>query len=297
LREAIRTGETTLAVKKRLGGGYPFVGVDAATIVVDAYTALGDYASAERYVDRLFEGVKHMALVQQMMTASLFVVARSYWLNGRLDQVRQLYAQMCAAENPRELPMDAGLRARLRGMLAMSEDRCADAERALRQAVAIEDQEHFSTLFGSSRVLLAYLYATRDRPDEALAELTPILAESEQRGMLGFIVLNGAIAIPVLRLAVERGVHSIFAAHLLDVLGVSIEPRPVRVPQTGEILTPREIEILRLIAAGASNRAIAEQLVIGEGTVKSHIHHIFRKLDVSSRTEAAARARDLRLIL
>jgi len=54
--------------------------------------------------------------------------------------------------------------------------------------------------------------------------------------------------------------------------------------------------VLRLIVAGASNRAIAEQLIITERTVKAHVSHILRKLDVSSRTQAAARARDLRLV-
>ena len=86
------------------------------------------------------------------------------------------------------------------------------------------------------------------------------------------------------------------AAHMLDILGVSGEPRPIYVPETGETLTAREVEILRLIATGVGNREIAQQLVIGEGTVKSHVHHILHKLGVTSRTEAAARARDLRLV-
>lgn len=296
LEEAIRAGQATLAVKERLGGGYPFVGVDAATIVVDSYTARGDYAAAECYVGRLFEGVKHVALVEQMKVASLFVVARSYWLQGRLEQVRDLYAQICAAEHPGELPMDAGFRARLQGMLAMSGGRYVEAERALRQAVSIEDHEHFSTLFGSSRVLLAHFYVARGRADEALTVLAPILAESEQRGMRSFIMLNGAAAVPALRLAVERGIHADYAAHLLNLLGVGGEPRPVFVAETGETLTPREVEILRRIAAGASNRVIAEQLVIDEGTVKSHVHHILRKLNAASRTAAAARARELHLV-
>ncbi len=68
------------------------------------------------------------------------------------------------------------------------------------------------------------------------------------------------------------------------------------VPETGETLTSREVKVLRLIAAGASNRDIAEQLVISERTVKSHITHILDKMGVSSRTQAAARARELRLI-
>jgi ATP/maltotriose-dependent transcriptional regulator MalT len=53
-------------------------------------------------------------------------------------------------------------------------------------------------------------------------------------------------------------------------------------------LTTRELEVLRLVAAGASNRAIASSLVISEHTVARHLQNIFRKLDVSSRTAASA---------
>lgn len=67
-------------------------------------------------------------------------------------------------------------------------------------------------------------------------------------------------------------------------------------PETSETLTSREVEVLRLIVAGASNQAIAEQLVISERTVKPHTTHILGKLGVSSRTQAAARARELRLV-
>jgi two-component system, NarL family, nitrate/nitrite response regulator NarL len=56
----------------------------------------------------------------------------------------------------------------------------------------------------------------------------------------------------------------------------------------GQELTPRELEILGLIAEGMSNRQIAEELVIEVGTVKNHVHNILQKLDVSSREDAAA---------
>ncbi len=67
------------------------------------------------------------------------------------------------------------------------------------------------------------------------------------------------------------------------------------VAPTGEILSPREVEVLRLIAAGASNAAIAAQLVLSIHTVKTHVARILAKLDVASRTEAASRARELGL--
>ena len=55
-------------------------------------------------------------------------------------------------------------------------------------------------------------------------------------------------------------------------------------------LSPRELEILRLIARGGSNKSIAADLYIGESTVKTHIIHIFNKLDVNDRTEAVTEA-------
>lgn len=63
-----------------------------------------------------------------------------------------------------------------------------------------------------------------------------------------------------------------------------------------EPLTDREREVLRLIAAGHSNAEIAKALVIALSTVKTHTNTIFGKLGVASRTQAVARARDLRLI-
>ncbi|MBC3763059.1 response regulator transcription factor [Quadrisphaera oryzae] len=64
----------------------------------------------------------------------------------------------------------------------------------------------------------------------------------------------------------------------------------VRAPQTS--LTPREVEVLALVADGRSNGDIAAELSISEPTVKSHLVHVFTKLDVTSRTAAVARARD-----
>jgi LuxR family transcriptional regulator, maltose regulon positive regulatory protein len=63
-----------------------------------------------------------------------------------------------------------------------------------------------------------------------------------------------------------------------------------------EPLTGREREVLVLIAAGKSNRRIAQELFVGLGTVKTHLRNLYRKLDVQSRTQAVARARELNLL-
>jgi LuxR family maltose regulon positive regulatory protein len=63
-----------------------------------------------------------------------------------------------------------------------------------------------------------------------------------------------------------------------------------------EPLTDRELEVLRLLAAGRRNRDIAQELVVTLETVKKHTSHIFDKLGAANRTEAAAHARRLGLI-
>ncbi|MDQ2903989.1 MAG: response regulator transcription factor [Ktedonobacteraceae bacterium] len=61
-------------------------------------------------------------------------------------------------------------------------------------------------------------------------------------------------------------------------------------------LSTREIEVLKLLAAGASNRDIAERLVLAEGTVKNHVSNILSKLHAENRTQAANMARERKLI-
>jgi DNA-binding NarL/FixJ family response regulator len=63
-----------------------------------------------------------------------------------------------------------------------------------------------------------------------------------------------------------------------------------------EPLSERELEILRLIARGASNKEVAEQLFIAEGTVKNHMTNILGKLSVRDRMQAVLKARDLGLV-
>jgi len=63
-----------------------------------------------------------------------------------------------------------------------------------------------------------------------------------------------------------------------------------------EELSSREVEVLKLLAAGASNREIAERLTLAEGTVKNHVSNILSKLHAENRTQAANLARERKLI-
>ena len=67
---------------------------------------------------------------------------------------------------------------------------------------------------------------------------------------------------------------------------------PYPEPNTGS-LSERELEVLQWLASGAPNREIGRRLYIAESTVKRHVYHIFGKLNVHNRTQAALQARKL----
>ncbi|HWQ82912.1 MAG TPA: LuxR C-terminal-related transcriptional regulator, partial [Anaerolineales bacterium] len=100
--------------------------------------------------------------------------------------------------------------------------------------------------------------------------------------------------------AARRGIFKEYIERILAAIGMpkafELERGVAAQTPYGESLSERELDVLRLIAQGYTNQEIAKQLVITVGTVKSHINHIFGKLDAHNRTEAVARARGLGLI-
>jgi LuxR family maltose regulon positive regulatory protein len=117
---------------------------------------------------------------------------------------------------------------------------------------------------------------------------------------------QGATLTQLLIETAQRGISTEYIGRILAALGTSASAdgrrkgeagRTTQPPdlEYGEHFSQRELEVLRLIARGASNQEIAKQLVITVGTVKSHINHILGKLSAHNRTEAVAKARGLGL--
>ena len=111
------------------------------------------------------------------------------------------------------------------------------------------------------------------------------LVNAIDRTLKGESPLNQELAAQLLRrLADKRGEEE------------QLPPQPQRRGDLGEKLTPRETEVLGLLARGQSNRQIAQTLTISRSTVKVHVERVIRKLEVSDRTQAAVRAIELGLL-
>jgi LuxR family maltose regulon positive regulatory protein len=246
----------------------------------------------------LFLGVDQTNQPPPDLPIYLFYAGRVRWLQGRLQEAREIYARICALieeSSLQEAPEIRNCRIWMGSLLEMAEGHYGEAERVLRQPELLAQKDRGSTVHGSTRLMLARLYWQENRPQEALAELEPVLAYHERLGIPFTILLEGQSIVPLLRLAVKQGLYKRYAVYLLEVLGTEEGPWPVELPGSGATLTPREVEVLGLVVAGHSNRAIAEDLVISEWTVKSHLTKIYRKLEVASRTQAIGRARELGL--
>jgi LuxR family maltose regulon positive regulatory protein len=144
--------------------------------------------------------------------------------------------------------------------------------------------------------LQAHAFQVKGNVDEALSALKRALSLAEPEGYVRTFVDEGEPMARLLRRALTQGISPEYTGKLLGALGESAHPAPPAAQALVEPLTERELEVLRLIAAGLSNAEIARELVIAVSTVKTHINRIYGKLDAKSRTQAVAKAQTLNLV-
>jgi DNA-binding CsgD family transcriptional regulator len=245
------------------------------------------------------------AFTRSVAISFQFHYARGQWLLGNLAEVRRVYDLILAKTEGHRFQYIGIMKLLLAGLIALSEERLSAAERDWQTAAQLQDQTRFTLIYSDAHLLLAALDLRMNRPDAAIQRLTPRLDEYAAEGVPGIVIWHGAVLVPVLRLAVAQGIQAEFATRVLAGMGIILDaPAPsiparaggVRVPETGDLLTLREIEVLRLMAQGASNAAIAARLVLSIHTVKKHVASILAKLNVSSRAAAAVRARELQVL-
>ncbi|HYF95317.1 MAG TPA: LuxR C-terminal-related transcriptional regulator [Symbiobacteriaceae bacterium] len=248
--------------------------------------ARGDFAASQRSLDA---AVALMSRNQLGLGAALALLACAVqWhlvLGGAPGEVEE--------QLPGVDPSAAFLNEQeqiIRARLLLAQGRAPEARALLsRQAATARAGGRFGNWLAASVLELHAADAAGDRA-AALDLLAHALTAAEPEGYARIFLDEGP---PMVRLLEACG-HS-YASRLL---GGAPSPPPARAVEQrlAEPLTDREREVLRLIAGGLTNPEIGARLYISEATVKRHVYNIFGKLEVTHRTQAVMRARELGLL-
>jgi ATP/maltotriose-dependent transcriptional regulator MalT len=250
------------------GGSHPLASLGRASVIFDRgdFTAAADLA--ERHLRRL--PVKN----RTERAAALELMVRACLAEGRTDEATQAAAELQAIASEAgtgPLRASASLAA---GLVAARLSDPKSARKHLEDAVDLFTESGAPFETGRARAELARVMGALGRPEAA--------AEEARRAIEDLTPLGAGLEI--------ARAHAV-----LDALTTSPAPAsPEANDRKG--LTPREVEILRLISTGLNNQAIAERLFISEHTVHRHVANTLTKLNASSRSAAVAQAGRLGLL-
>jgi DNA-binding CsgD family transcriptional regulator len=250
------------------GGSHPLASLGRASVMFDR----GDFKSgadlAERHLRRL--PVKN----RTERAAALELMVRACVEQGRPQEAAQAVAELHAiAAEAGTGPLRA-LASLASGLVAARSGDPMTARKHLEDAVDLFQESGAPFETGRARVELAGVMRALGRPEAAVDEARRAIADLEPLGASFELARAHAVLEPLTAEPVGA------SAAVGDRQG----------------LTPREIEILRLISTGLNNQAIAERLFISQHTVHRHVANTLTKLNVSSRSAAVAHAGRLGLL-
>jgi LuxR family maltose regulon positive regulatory protein len=250
------------------------------------YQAQGDVQAVQEILDQAAQVVRKHHLPRLWGPEQVQIALAQEDLPRAIHWMEQVQGEYGAAIHYPALPLE---RAKL--ALALGDKAAAAAILAERYQAAAPAGVRYAQI--EIRILQA-LAASDD--EGALEYLAEALTMAQHEGYVRTFVDQGQALVPLLRRAAHRGIAPGYVARLLTAMAEGVGAPPSLAQPLIEPLTEREIEVLRLLAAGKSNRAIAAELVLSVGTVKAHNSNIYGKLGVRSRTQAVARSLELGLL-
>lgn len=269
---------------------------DALERVADASRALGHLGSTEGILTRAAAELGRSSELDRVLISEVFdgrLIPLTIWAGDRQAAADGALARLQDAEIALEYPLIEHEVVRRRGVEAVVVA-SVGARSPTPLAVAFDWEWYVVaalTVGGETIGLIHADASASGRPLDALDVDVVGSYAQELSGVLERAVLRHTLELHRAELA--SAVHWLGnrLTRLEDAAGLVVPPRSGGAGDAVAIdaLTPRELDVLRLLARGATNRAIATALVVREGTVKYHVKNILRKLGATSRADAVAR--------
>jgi LuxR family maltose regulon positive regulatory protein len=266
--------------------------VQATIRLARIFSAKGDSPRAYDLLKSLEAKIQNPALLREIQNARALVAIRA-------NEVSTLewWVKLISAENQNALPLQRESEALTLARLRIAEGKPREALDLLQPWR--EDAVQNGRVRSQVEVLClqALAYYAEAKLAEAVAPLTEALTIGQAKGFRRIFLDEGRRIASLLQATLsglsQRGLN-LFAATLLH----SFPPEIASTTEAGliEALSHQELRVLRLLVAGLSNADIGRELVVSTNTVKTHVKSIYRKLNVSSRSEAREAARQLRLV-
>lgn len=285
LDAAATDARAAAALMDRLGG-LPYLRATVDWVLAGRALARGDLVDAERTLRTSLDTSDASDLDRHLDLLRLGLLARVLRHQRRLDELAALAARLQMEPGTRYGDQAEWARASVTAQSHWASGDLLGAIAVLRQGTEIEARTRLAPFLVSPRVDLALVLAASGREADARSELARAVGSFAAWGTPGLLAAAGPEVLPLL-----RGVEGTTAAAALRSFDVDKRPAAIQVPGRPDVLTGREVEVLRLLDAGASNKDITDALVIGANTVKTHIRNVMAKLGAKSRGEAVAIAR------
>jgi LuxR family maltose regulon positive regulatory protein len=287
---------------QELGGfaAYPLLGYAVLAKVHQARGDMGSAVEAMQEAERFAQGHDDARLraVVADLQAWLWVAQGNTTAALRWARDHR-WSPIDELDSAREVEQIAVARVLVASASSRGSTRGSEIEEALELLAQLLEAAEVAERPGSMIKILplqALAFQAQGDLDQAFCTLERALSLAEPEGYVRTFVDEGKPMARLLRRALAEGIAPSYVSKLLPAFGESAQPVPPATQALVEPLTERELEVLRLIAAGLSNREIAQELVVALSTVKTHINHIYGKLDAKSRTQAVAQARALDLL-